>query len=326
LYAACALAWWQGDSGTGIDMGEQSVAIFRSVDDRQGLEHALRALGQATLSFPDSTLTIPCLEESIALCRDMPDTLGLMKALFFYGWKLCNVGDFERARSLLEESYHLAQELGALNMQAWITGALVFASSRPVDLTTLLPNYEKALILFRQAGNKLGELQALQSGGHILGGQGHYDQAQKHFQKILSLWLKYGNKANAATALYYLGVYTWLQGFLPEAKSRFLECLEMLREVNIHDFFIASCLFMLTKIIKVEDCPERIATMLGAADMLRSKTIPISEENDNEYNRIWDAVHQYLEGNTFATAYDRGLAMTREQAITFGLEVGAMLE
>ena len=71
LAAACALAWYQGDSGVGIDLGEQSVAIYRALGDRRGLAHALQALGQASLSFPDSAITIPCLEESIALCREI---------------------------------------------------------------------------------------------------------------------------------------------------------------------------------------------------------------------------------------------------------------
>jgi tetratricopeptide (TPR) repeat protein len=272
-------------------------------------------------------MTIPCLEESIALFREIQDTLGLTKALFFYGWRWSNLGDLARARAPIEEGYILSQKIGALNMQARLTGALVWASHNPVDFAANLQYFEKGLFLFQQAGNKMGELIAFQCIGLTLAEQGHYDQAQKHLQKILSLWLKYGNKANAASTLYYLGLCALHQGFLSEASSRLLECLEMLRKVKIHDFIIASCLFILTtKINNVEYHPEQVATMLGAVEGLRLEMLPVSTDAESELNRIWDEVHQNLDEDSFTTAYDRGLTMTREEAITFGLEVGAMLK
>ncbi len=93
----------------------------------------------------------------------------------------------------------------------------------------------------------------------------------------------------------------------------------MLREVNIHDDVISTCLCGLAQVIKVEDHPERVAIFLGAAEAFRPKTVVFYSDTYHEFNSIRDAVHQYLDDVSFDTAFSKGLAMTKEEAIAFAL-------
>jgi tetratricopeptide (TPR) repeat protein len=226
----------------------------------------------------------------------------------------------------MEEGYRLAQEIGALNMLAYINACLASICYYPDDLSTAVQSYKKSLVFFEQIGNKLGVAQVLRSIGKTYYLQGHYSEALSYLQKSLSLLLEYGNKAVAASTLYQMGVLALNQEHLSEAKVYFLECLDMLREVEIYDELVASSLVVLSQIIKVGDHSERIATLLGAAEVLKAKTVVISSETENAYNRILDAVQQYLDEDSFSAAYERGLAMSRDEAIAFGLEVGTIPE
>lgn len=319
LRAACELAWHQGDSRTGVDLGEQSVAIFRSLGDRRGLAYALQTLGQTTLSFPDSTRTLPALEESLALCREISEVLILIKTLYFYGLKLNNLGNYTRARAAAEECDHLAEDMSAMDSLAaalWLLGLIEFNQT---NYTAALSLFDKSLRLYQHVGNKTGERFGLEGIGTVLYYQGHYGQAKRYCQKILAMLLKTGNKASTADTISYLGYTALSQGQLPEAKTRFLESLDLLREVDIHDFAVTRCLLGLAQLTDKEEQPERIAIMLGAAEAFRSKTSFNPSNFRNEIDRLASTVHNYLDEKSFDAAYAQGLAMTKEQAIAFAL-------
>ncbi len=322
LRAACELAWHQGDSRTGIKYGEESVHIFQSLGNRHGLAYALMTLAQATFSFPDSNETLPLLEESLVLCRKLNDALVLMKALYIYGWKLDNLGKFELAHAAAEECYHLAEDTGAKDSLAaalWILGTIEYSQYHH---TAAMLFCEKSLRLYQQIGNKTGERFALSRISVVLCSQGHYNRARQYARKTLALSLKTANKNCIAETVYLIGYIALLQGQLPEAKTRFKESLALLRETDLIDFTISGDLWGLVQLADIADQPERVAVLLGAVEKLRCKTFFWSSEFRQDIDRLSGALCQYLDEVSFNTAYNRGLAMTLEEAITFGLSEG----
>jgi predicted ATPase/DNA-binding SARP family transcriptional activator len=319
LRAACELAWHQGDSRTGIDLGEESVAIFRSLGDRRGLAYALQTLAQATFSFPDNTKTLKYLEESLALCREINDDLILIKVLYFWGWKLNNLGEYTRASAVAEECYDLADKINAMDSLAaalWLLGRI---DCNQTNYSAALKHFEKSLKMYQQIGNKTGERFNLDGIGTTLYLQGDYDQAKKYGQKILAMLLKTGNIVSIAATIGNLGYIALHQDNLEEARSRFIESLYLLREIDIGDYVVAGCLAGLVLVTKIEEQPERIIIMLGAVETLRSKTFIGSSDFKHEIERMSETARQYLGEDTFARAYARGLVMTRQEAIAYAL-------
>jgi tetratricopeptide (TPR) repeat protein len=313
------MAWWQGDSKKGITLGEQSVEIFRQLDDQRGLANALRSLGQATLSFPESTMTLPLLEESITLYRSTNDEIGLAKALVYYGWKFIHIGEFSSAHSTAEESLRLAQEIDSINMRAVAHFMLGNVNGNEGNNTLALSHYEKSYKLLKQAGNKLYESFVIDSigwGNYFLQ---QYERAKENFQRSMELYTGMGNSANASVSACFLARIAYHQGRRVDANTLYIKSLLLSRDIEIHDFNIARCLLGLAIGTKTNQNPNRVALLLGAAEKFRIKTGNDPFNIRFEKDHLIDTLHNFLDKKDIDASYNKGLTMTKEQAINYAL-------
>jgi tetratricopeptide (TPR) repeat protein len=313
------MAWWQGDSKKGIALGEKSVAIYRQLDDQHGLANALRSLGQATLSFPESTMTLPLLEESIASFRELNDSLGLNVALIYYCWKLINVGNYTRAYSTAEESLQLAQEIGSINLLATTHFLLGNLNGNQGNNYIALSHLEKSYKLLKQAGNKLYESLVIASigwGNYFLQ---QYERAKENLQRSMELWTGMGNSANAAVSACFLARIAYHQGRRVDANALYIKSLLLSRNVEIHDYNVAWCLLGLAIGNKTNQNPNRVALLLGAAEKFRNKTSVDHFNVRFEIERLIDTLHSFVDKKDIDASYNKGLGMTRVQAIDYAL-------
>ncbi len=317
LKSACVIAWFQGDSFKGLQMGEQSVAIFRSLGDTRKLADALYATALATFSSPDSVRTLPLLDESITLYKQINDPSELAKSLLLYGAKLYQRGEHKLALSQIEESHDLAVKHGRLPLVAEIEnyyGQIAFSDN---DFAAAWSHFEKQVQLEQKMGRKIWIPGIFWALGDILFHQGEYEQARTYYQKSLAMFLKMGNTANAAESIERLGKLALRQGQIPKAKALYFESLVLLQNVERRAWKVAKCLFGLAQIADIEDQPERFVTLVGAVETHRSK-IP-SIYHWVELEPVTDKLQTYLDKPYLKQAYNRGLSMSKEQAIDYAL-------
>jgi diguanylate cyclase (GGDEF)-like protein len=95
------------------EMGERSVALYRTIDERANFAHALRVLAQALcLYFPRERRTANALaQEAIAVARSSGDVLSLAYALKTRALTL-DAAEIARKREHLEESLTLFRRHG----------------------------------------------------------------------------------------------------------------------------------------------------------------------------------------------------------------------
>ena len=187
------------------------------------------------------------------------------------------------------------------------------------DREVVLPLLNKCLRMRQQSGNKAHEPGELLSIGRVLYHQGQFNQAKTYFQKSLALWWEMGNTANAAEVTHNLGKTLFRLGHLSEAKARFIESLVLLKGIERREYKVAWCLLGLAQITDAKEQPMRIATLIGATEVLRSKTTTYMPNIHIEIEEIETTTRTYLDEESFNAAYARGLAMNKEQAIAFAL-------
>ncbi|HEV2457233.1 MAG TPA: AAA family ATPase [Ktedonobacterales bacterium] len=181
LHGAGVLAWYQGDLQAAVRRIEESVALYREMDDRKALSRALIAWGFAPLAQGNTARAIEGLEESLALARELGDpgriglTLGNLAEIYL------QLAEYDRAAALWEESLALFRELRMPSIIAY----------------------------------------ALQGLGETRCYQGDYVRATALLRECLAVYVELGFHLNTGDALDVLALMAWNQGRAEQAVRLF---------------------------------------------------------------------------------------------------------
>jgi tetratricopeptide (TPR) repeat protein len=201
LNAAGNLAWNQTDYPAARALLEESLAIFRELDDRAGIAQSLNNLGNAAIEQGDylaartlyeeslairlelgdrrGVATVLCnlgnvayergdftaarvLSEALAISRELGDRGRIADALNNLGNLACNQGDFGSARSLIEESLAIGRDLVDLDGIASSLHSLGVVAYLQGDLAAAKALYTESLDNRRELGDRLGLARALE--------------------------------------------------------------------------------------------------------------------------------------------------------------------
>jgi predicted ATPase/DNA-binding SARP family transcriptional activator len=112
LHSAGFLALGCGDAERCSALGEESIALYRSLGDLEGVGRTAHLLGQAEFELGDMDRALAYAEESLGLARELGHVRGLIVSLRALGALSAAGGDVERGHELLDESERLAREHG----------------------------------------------------------------------------------------------------------------------------------------------------------------------------------------------------------------------
>jgi len=106
------LASRQGDLGVTKGLVEEALALFRELEDKQGIVSALTLLGAVAMLGQQDLETVPALyDEAMSLKEEVEDPRTHAYLLLFSGIIAVGQGDWERAQALHEESLALYREI-----------------------------------------------------------------------------------------------------------------------------------------------------------------------------------------------------------------------
>nr|WP_306790460.1 CHAT domain-containing protein [Tolypothrix sp. FACHB-123] len=124
-----------GDYPKAIDYQQQSLAIARSIQDRQGEGKALGNLGAAYISLGDYKQAIDYLQQRLALARSIQDRQGEGKALGNLGLAYLSLGDNKQAINYLQQVLALARSIQDRQSEGQTLNNLGFAYYKQGNLT-----------------------------------------------------------------------------------------------------------------------------------------------------------------------------------------------
>jgi predicted ATPase/DNA-binding SARP family transcriptional activator len=322
------LAFFVGELDPARAWSEESVTIWRALDDPRGLAHALCTLGAVVNAQGDAMLARALLEESIALFRGLGDRSGLVRAFFWHGHVTYRMRDFVNARASAQEAIELGREVGNISNVAGSTDTLGMIAFHEGDFPAAQSYLEESLRLMRQVEDKPGIAIMLDLLGGIAYTQGHYDEAKARVEESQLLWQDLGSKPDVAWARYFLGYVALRQGYLPQAEALLTNSLILRQKWDARQN-VARCLAGLAELAGAAGRPERATRLCGATQALlksldtrleiaerdRYERIPTTNQADFEHHVA--ALRAELGDQTFEMAWEEGQAMTLDQAVAY---------
>jgi predicted ATPase/class 3 adenylate cyclase len=205
LNGAGILARYQGSYAAARSLIQESLAIYRELQDRKGVADALANLGNVTLYQGDYALARSLYEESITINRILGNQQGIADALSHLGVMAMHQGDFPTARSLHEESLAIWKELGDGYGIAWALNYLGSVANAMGDYATAESLHQRSLSLYREQNNKQGIAGSLHNLGEVAACQDNYERAVALLDEGLGLFREMGDRPGIAASLNSLG-------------------------------------------------------------------------------------------------------------------------
>jgi predicted ATPase/DNA-binding SARP family transcriptional activator len=180
LLGAGWLAFAQGDHEHARAQLEESVRLWRQVQDTRGLAYALTFLSQVVQVQGNQDLARVLAEESVALFRGSSDPFGL-------GIALIDLGNVRRAEddTLAQPWYEEAIALLRTSGDAWALAMPVRhlgdAAFRQGDHARAIAFYQESLALCKQAKEKWFTSRGLENLAGVVGMQGDAERAARLF-------------------------------------------------------------------------------------------------------------------------------------------------
>jgi len=269
----------QGDLKSAQALLEESMAIWRCLEDRAGSATVLHLLGWMAVEQHDVTTARPLAEESLAIRRELGEPRGLADALALLAKVCAHEGD-PTARALLEESIAIWRILGDRVSVVRGLSSLAFEYRwSDGDSPGLL--YEEVLATARELGDKAGIAWAVTGQGAIAMGRDDYPAARAFLEQSLPLWRELEDRRGLVCTLCYLGHVLRRLGYSAAAYALYGEALAVAREGNWGNFNVAGCLALLGN--AAGDLGRWEETAAHCAECLR---LTRSDENEQDRNNI----------------------------------------
>ncbi len=314
LYAAGNLAYYQDDYAAGRLLLEESIEIYRKLENKRELASALGALGVLMHVQGNLVTARPLLEESEMLLRTPGSKWELAYLLRKLGQRALQEGNLAKAVAYAQEGLALAREQGDRSLIATALLTLGNIATVQGDLTQAVSRNREGLTMARELGDKALIALALQNLGYLASLQGDLTRAVVRAREGLALARELGDKSSINHALHSLGYIASLQGDMKQAAAWFQEGLSLAQEIGA----VAQVgwhLVGLAGVAEAEGQPVRAAHLYGAAETRLNVNVSMNDVERADYTRTVESVRGKLGEKIFTAAWAEGRSMTPEQAL-----------
>ncbi|HZD10941.1 MAG TPA: tetratricopeptide repeat protein, partial [Candidatus Binatia bacterium] len=209
-----------GEHGAAVQLAEESIALFREMDDLRGLASGLTLKGAALRWQGFVSEGNGCLGEALAVHRDVGDRWGVALNLWELGRYLADFGGDENGEAMLEESARILEELGDRYTLAAVLVSLGVVAIGHAEYAMARTHLERSLTMCREIGDPWHTADALSNLGYVLRLQGDFDPARNSLEEALRVYQEGGSRVWELDPLCALAENDILQGNLADADWR----------------------------------------------------------------------------------------------------------
>ncbi|HEY0753460.1 MAG TPA: LuxR C-terminal-related transcriptional regulator [Ktedonobacteraceae bacterium] len=112
LFAAGSFCFYRGDNSRAASLLEESLELYRKLEDRQGMAFALNGIGHVALAQHRYAVVREMSAENLQLARELGDRWKMAEALFLSAYGYLDLEEYEQARAVSEESLTMVREFG----------------------------------------------------------------------------------------------------------------------------------------------------------------------------------------------------------------------
>ncbi|HKJ40051.1 MAG TPA: tetratricopeptide repeat protein, partial [Anaerolineales bacterium] len=318
LHAYGSLLTWGQKFDEGYTVLNDSLDLFRQVNDHEGEVDALIALGPIYLFKGDIKNSIDVGEKALALSQSIGDRWREASSLNYLGW---GHSDNPSMRfGYWEQAIDLYREVGDLISLANLLGLLGQFQVMHGDIATGEKNLDEALAIWEtnQKANVWENPRIAKSLIKLI--QGDYEEAQTMLQEVLNSAEQTGNRMS----------YLWTQarlGFVAFHAGNFSEARHLLGDSArsfMKDEHIIGVVYSLEGLAGLDATigkTERAAQLIGYADAARKRSkdmrFPL-EQTDVDKNIA--AIMAKIGPSAFEHAYGAGQEMKMNEAVELALK------
>jgi predicted ATPase/DNA-binding XRE family transcriptional regulator len=259
---------------------EESLGVFRELDDAWGIAYSLQILGMIAQDQGDYSQALTLFEEGLARRRQAGDEEPIAYSLLDMGTAYYDLGEYTRARELYTESLLMFRAQDNKWAIAQSLAALARVAFRDADYERAKALCNESLIIWNRLGDGPGTAQTLATLGRVLCAQGDYAEAHASLGKALWLYRAMDDQKHTAICLVGLAGIAYGVG-RAERAVRLCGAAEALSQAN--------------------------SVQMPPSDRL-------------EYGRMVAATRSELEQDRFTRSWQEGRAMSTEQAIEYALQ------
>jgi tetratricopeptide (TPR) repeat protein len=271
LIGVGALAGSQGDYAEAHRLFEESLKLWKSMDQSDGIATSLVNLGIVASRQGNYTRAVDFYEEAMPLYDPLRNRLQIANLLCNQGITELDQGHYDHAWSLFAESQQLLQEVP------------------DADIETMA-----------NIRMNLGRL-AMHRGSH--------EEAQAHLEESLSAFRQSGDQRSVAFSRLYLGDVVYIKDGPIQAASFYSESLHYFHQV--YDLAsMGECLERLASVAAALEQPEIATQLYGVvAAMRRSITVPQPPAHRSRHDQIKADIRLRLGDESFDSAWNIGQRM-----------------
>jgi len=317
VMGAAVLTGEQGNWFQAEKLCEESLRLFRSLQDSRGIVTSLWMLGHAAITMGKYAVAHTLGEEALSLSQQVNDTWGIATSLEILTSTAHDEGKYEEARTWGEEYLTYARKAGDTRTTAHaflMLGVVNFSLGDLVRGHTLLM---EGLTLSKEVGDERNIAYALSYLGMVTFLQGDYATAPALFEESLVCAGRVGDREAIAWVRLGQAILAFFQGDYTVAQTQLEECLVILRELDYHNkFLVAFCLEGLGCVATMLGEPVWAIHLWGKAEMVRAAGGPsMPPVVRTIYEQFVDTAHAQLDEQAFVAAWAEGRVMTMEQVL-----------
>ncbi len=318
LHVEGRLAQAQGDYAEAIARLEESLSIWRDLGDQRGIAVTLSHIGYTTYKRGDLTRARTILEEALSLARKCSDPGALSRALNGLGIVEQRQGKYEEADAYFREALRIATAAPDL---PGIAGALTNLGSLARErgnYQTARRHHEQSITMWREIGDRQSLSLVLNNFGNVLRDMGEGAAARAAYEESLSIVRETGNRRTGAFALNGLGGLARERDEVSEAARFYADALRIRRTLD-ERLEIAKTLEEFARLAVVGRDPAAAVSLAAAATALQQSIGAATQRKNLPLHDDLATARRALGEQTYASAWETGLAMSVDRAIEFAL-------
>ncbi|MCH7802376.1 MAG: hypothetical protein IIC24_12670, partial [Chloroflexi bacterium] len=172
---------------------------------------ALFAAEIVAIQLPDFERGMAYIEESIRLYREVQDDTGLARSTYARGVMPWAVGDIDQARGMLEEAISLDNLNADPWSQDWCHSLLSSIAASRGQYEGVLDTFQQTINALQSRGDYWGTAFARLMAGSVAKDLGNYSVATTHFEEGLPLARDSGDRSCLGASLSGLATTVWLR-------------------------------------------------------------------------------------------------------------------
>jgi len=320
-----ATAWWASiwlnDRESARTSAEQSIAIYRRLEDREGIAFPLIVLAEEQVYFrAEYEQAITLYQESLKYYKEAGNKWGMRQITTRLGIVAQLQGNYEQAEALFQESLAVCRESNDLDGISWALKWLGNLAAFQGNYRRARVFYEEGLSIVRVAKLHFSEWRFLLLLGRLSMYVGDLEQARNLTEEALKIDREINDKPATTPSLRRLGKLAALKGDHPGARSLYAECLLLAHQMASTDE-IAITIISIGHYKLSRGFPKEFARLFGMSEGIAPEAL----QGEGhlfivETERAVESARTALGEETYTAAYDAGRQMSLDKAVVYAIK------